>query len=30
MNEPEPGEHTIGSLGWSDLAELARCGQEYE
>ncbi|MCW3820339.1 hypothetical protein ONA91_38505 [Micromonospora sp. DR5-3] len=29
-NEPEPGEHTIGSLGWANLAELARCGQEYE
>jgi hypothetical protein len=29
-NELEPGEHTIDSLGWADLAELARCGQEYE
>lgn len=30
VNDPEPGEHTIGFLGWADLAELARCGQEYE
>ncbi|MFI6785134.1 hypothetical protein [Micromonospora sp. NPDC050276] len=30
VNEPGPGDHAIDSLGWGDLAELARCGQEYE
>lgn len=29
-DEPGPGEHRLGHLGWADLAELARCGQEYE
>jgi hypothetical protein len=28
--EPEPGERVIDSITWADLAELARCGQEYE
>ncbi|GAA4245383.1 hypothetical protein GCM10022255_012520 [Dactylosporangium darangshiense] len=28
--EPEPGHHPVGVLGWDVLAELARCGQEYE
>jgi hypothetical protein len=28
--EPEPGERAVPSLHWGDLAQLARCGQEYE
>jgi hypothetical protein len=30
VGEPPPGEREIVTLGWDDLAELARCGQEYE
>ncbi|MEU8181189.1 hypothetical protein AB0B85_00995 [Micromonospora sp. NPDC049044] len=30
VDEPEPGDHELDFLGWGDLAELARCGQEYE
>ena len=28
--EPEPGECDVDTLDWADLAQLARCGQEYE
>jgi hypothetical protein len=28
--EPEPGERNIATVGWAELAEFARCGQEYE
>lgn len=30
FDEPEPGERAVTALGWADLADLARCGQEYE
>ena len=30
VSEPEPGEHPVDALDWADLADLARCGQEYE
>jgi hypothetical protein len=28
--EPPPGEHPVAAVSWADLADLARCGQEYE
>ena len=28
--EPEPGERSVAAVGGAELAELARCGQEYE
>lgn len=28
--EPEPGVRDVATIGWAELAELARCGQEYE
>jgi hypothetical protein len=28
--EPEPGERPLGVLSWTDLADLAICGQTYE
>jgi hypothetical protein len=28
--EPPPGEHQVTAISWADLADLARCGQEYE
>ncbi|MGC4813211.1 hypothetical protein ACLQ29_22015 [Micromonospora sp. DT228] len=30
VNEREPGDQAIDFLGWDDLADLARCGQQYE
>jgi hypothetical protein len=28
--EPAPGDRSLAAVSWADLAELARCGQEYE
>ena len=28
--EPAPGERSVAAVSWAELAELARCGQEYE
>jgi len=30
VREPEPGERSVAAIGWAELAELARSGQEYE
>jgi hypothetical protein len=30
VREPETGERPVDVLNWADLADLARCGQEYE